>query len=238
MNILDEIVSGKKPRAVRSMTDAIKSSAGMGLIAEIKRKSPSRGSIREVDPVDAAHLMAEAGADAISVLTNKQYFGGSLDDLKAVSGAVGVPVIRKDFITEFRELYEAVAYGADAVLLICALLEDRTKEFVTEAGRIGLECLVEVHDEGELEHALSSGAQLIGVNNRDLSTLKVDLATCEAILPLIPEDRIKVAESGVHTPEDALRMKDAGADAILVGTSVMEAADIGAKVGGLKDACV
>jgi indole-3-glycerol phosphate synthase len=237
MDFLEKVKEGKKVRGRRSLIDGIEVSGGIALIAEIKRRSPSGGVLRKLDAVETAKKMESAGADAISVLTNEEYFGGSLHDLEEVSGAVNIPVLRKDFITDKDELYEAVAFGGDAVLLIAGLLESETKEFVDEAHRIGLECLVEVHGKGDLHYALDSNARLIGVNNRDLSTLKVDLKTAEEIIPFIPGDRIIVAESGINTVEDVKRMRDAGAGAILVGTSVMKAGDLEAKIRELKSAC-
>ncbi len=236
MDFLDKIKMGKKKaRKKRSLIESIKSAKGLALISEIKKKSPSQGLLRSLDPVTAAREMEEAGANAISVLTDEKYFGGSLEDLRSVSQTVKIPVLRKDFITDKHQLYETVTYGADAVLLIVGLLEENTKDFVDEAHRIGLECLVEIHDIKELDNAIDSGAKLIGINNRDLVSLKIDLKTFEYISPLIPNDRIKVAESGIHNGEDAFRMAEAGASAILVGTSIMKTPDLSEKIRELKD---
>ncbi|MFH1402637.1 MAG: indole-3-glycerol phosphate synthase TrpC [Candidatus Altiarchaeota archaeon] len=235
-DFLDQFRRKLERRRRLSLAKAIESSKGIALIAEVKKKSPSHGDIRGLDPYETARIMESSGADAISVLTEEKHFGGSLEDLRRVSDAVKIPVMRKDFITDVQGLCEAVAYGADAVLLIAGLLESNTRDFVEEAHRIGLECLVEVHDSKELDYALDSTARMIGVNNRDLKTLRTDLRNCERIIPLIPEGRLVVAESGIHTIEDVERMAKAGADAILVGTSIMKSKDIAAKVSELKNA--
>jgi indole-3-glycerol phosphate synthase len=232
MGFIEDIVVEKRrqvKREGRSLTEAV-SSQGVSVIAEVKQASPSEGEIRVVAPAVQARLYEQAGAKAISVLTDGVHFGGHLEDLGAVKSAVELPVLRKDFIVDHYQLYEALVYGADAVLLIAAILKDETKKYVEKAREIGLECLVEVHDRSEVEYAVESDARLIGVNNRDLSTFKVELGTTEEIAPLIPDDRLIVAESGIKTRADVERMLAAGADAVLVGTTLMKADDPAAKL--------
>ncbi len=232
MNFLDK-VAGEKREAFsfrrRSLVDALESDR-VSLIAEVKRRSPSRGDIRDVDAVEAALEMEAAGASAISVLTEPTYFGGSLQDLSAVKKAVEVPVLRKEFIVDERQLTESALYGADAVLLIASILGGKTADYVVMARDLGLECLVEVHGEEDLCHALASTAKLIGVNNRDLESLGIELGTTEHLSSMIPGDRILVAESGVKSREDVERMRKAGAKAVLVGTAVMESENIAEKI--------
>ncbi len=190
------------------------------LIAEVKPSSPSR-FIRNVTPEDAAQLAREmeaGGAAAISVLTEPQFFKGSLGNLATVRQAVSIPVLRKDFIIDKAQICEA---DSDLVLLIAGILGGKLGDFVDECMSCGREPLVEVHNEKELENALSSHTGIIGINNRDLDTLKVDITTTEKMAPLI-SGRIIISESGISTPQDAVRMMEAGADALLVGTSIMQ----------------
>ncbi|MBD3387845.1 MAG: indole-3-glycerol phosphate synthase TrpC [Candidatus Altiarchaeales archaeon] len=232
MSFLDDIVGEKRvelERKRRSLVDAV-AKRGVSVIAEVKRRSPSDGELNLVDSVGTAVTYESSGASAISVLTDEKHFGGTLNDLKAVKAAVDIPVLRKDFIVDELQLYESLVYRADAVLLIAAILKEETPVFVEKARLLGLDCLVEVHDEDDLKYALSSKAKLIGVNNRNLETFEVDLAVTENLAPMIPKDRLIVAESGVHTREDVLRMKEAGADAILVGTSLMRSGDLESKM--------
>ena len=198
-------------------------------IAEVKRRSPTRGEIRPgADPVAIARGYERAGAAAISVLTDGPLFGGSLADLTAVRAAVGIPVLRKDFLVSPQMVQEARAATADSCLLIVAMLSDAELSTCLRAARdLGMEPLVEVHDLEELERALQVGARIVGVNNRNLHSLDIDLATSEALLPRLPQGVVRVAESGVHTPADRDRMRSAGADALLVGTSLMTAPDPG-----------
>jgi len=227
MGFIDEVAGAKRrelKRRRRSLVDAV-SAPGLSVIAEVKQASPSEGRIKVVAPAVQARLYESAGASAVSVLTEERHFGGSLEDLRAVKAAVEVPVLRKDFIVDVYQLYESLVYGADAVLLMAAILKDDTKTYVLKAHEIGLECMVEVHDAGEVDYAVESGARLIGINNRDLETLKVELGTTERLMPLIPDDRLIVAESGIKTREDVERMEAAGADAVLVGTALMRADD-------------
>jgi indole-3-glycerol phosphate synthase len=200
------------------------------LIAEVKRASPSAGAIDSgLDAPAQARRYAEAGCACVSVLTDGPGFGGSLDDLDAVRKAVTVPLLRKDFVLDRYQLLEARAHGADAALLIVAAIpEELLRRLLDDCRALGLAALVETHDEAEAEAALRAGAAIVGVNNRNLRTFVVDLATSERVLPLLP-DRVKgVAESGVRTPADALRLRKAGAANLLVGEALVRAADPGA----------
>ena len=221
----------------------------MALIAEVKKASPSAGVIRkDFDPVRIAKEYEAAGASCLSVLTDEKFFQGSLDHLRQIRAAVKLPLLRKDFIIDERQILEAIEWGADAILLIVAILDDaRLQRFHALATEAGLSALVEVHDEAELECALAAGANLIGVNNRNLKTFKVDLATTEKLAAelyrrtgVAPVSNLKnangdrqdacptlVAESGIHTRADVERLKRCGANAILVGESLIKGGDIG-----------
>jgi len=205
------------------------------LIAEVKKASPSRGIIRpDFNPVEIAQTYASNGASAISVLTEPRYFQGSLNHLKSIRNALGnkrLPLLRKEFLCDPYHIYESRAYGADSLLLIVAILTpERLNELIGLSYELGLSCLVEVHNEAELEIALMSQARIIGINNRDLSTLTVDLATTERLRPLIPPDRIVVSESGIKDRSDMEKLKKWGIDAVLIGESLMSATDIVAKM--------
>lgn len=202
---------------------------GVRVIAEVKRASPSAGAIDGgLDAAAQARRYAGAGAAAISVLTDGPGFGGSLEDLRAVRGAVRVPLLRKDFVIDRYQLLEARLHGADAALLIvAALAPEALRELLAACAPLGLAALVEVHERAELEAALAAGARIVGVNNRDLRTFAVDLATGERLLPLLPPEVKGVAESGVRTPEDARRLRAAGAANLLVGEALVRAADPG-----------
>jgi indole-3-glycerol phosphate synthase len=217
--------------APRSLAAALRARRP-GLIAEIKRASPSRGPLRaDLDVVALARIYAEAGASAISVLTEERYFQGSLADLKAVREAVDVPLLRKDFIFDMYQVFEARAYGADAVLLIAAILNPGLlTSLIALARSLGLECLVEVHDEPELERALMAGAEIVGINNRDLRTFEVDLATTERLRPLVPAEVTVVAESGVHTRADVQRLAALDVHGVLIGEALVLADDPADKI--------
>ncbi len=204
----------------------------VALIAEIKRASPSRGVLlADLDPVALATTYAANGAAALSVLTDARFFGGDLAHLVAVRAAVSVPVLRKDFVLDPYQVYEARAAGADAVLLIVAALDDaRLADLHALVADLGMAALVEVHDEAELERALALGAPLIGVNNRDLHTFAVDLATTERLTRLLPQEVTLVAESGIFSGADVRRMGAAGARAVLVGEALVTAPDVAARV--------
>lgn len=197
---------------------------GSSVIAEVKRKSPSKGALADIpDPAALAAEYAAGGAAAISVLTEQRRFGGSLADLAAVRAAVDVPLLRKDFIVEAYQLLEARVYGADLALLMCSALADGPlQELYGCALELGLTPLVEVHDEAEAERAVALGAELIGVNARNLKTLQVDGDTFGRVSPLIPEDRVKVAESGIFSPTDVKRYVAEGARVVLVGEALVK----------------
>ncbi len=201
--------------------------ARSSVIAEVKRRSPSKGDLAEIpDPAELAGRYAAGGAAAISVLTEERRFGGSLADLRAVRAAVDVPVLRKDFMVEPYQLVEARAAGADLVLLIVAALDDDTlRRLHDEARELGLTVLVEVHDEAETERAVALGAELVGVNARDLRTLDVDLGAFARLAPLVPGDRVLVAESGITGPDDVATYVGLGARAVLVGEALVRDGD-------------
>jgi indole-3-glycerol phosphate synthase len=221
----------------------------IALIAEVKKASPSAGVIcQDFDPVRIAKEYEAAGASCLSVLTDEKFFQGALDHLRQIRAAVKLPLLRKDFMIDERQILEAIEWGADAILLIVAILEDvRLKRFHAMAAEAGLAALVEVHDEVELQRALKIGASLIGVNNRNLKNFKVDLATTERLAAKLKSGTgfqpvserqdacptLLVAESGIHSRADVERLKRCGADAILVGESLMRGGDIQTKVRGL-----
>ncbi|MCX8156463.1 MAG: indole-3-glycerol phosphate synthase TrpC [Verrucomicrobiae bacterium] len=208
----------------------------MALIAEVKKASPSAGVIRpDFDPVAIARAYEAAGADCLSVLTDERFFQGHLEYLRQIRAAVSLPLLRKDFILDERQILEAVEWGADAILLIAAILDDdRLRQLHALATAAGLAALVEVHDEAELQRALALRAPLIGVNNRDLTTFTVDLATTERLAAQLGQHAcLLVAESGIHTRADVERLERCGARAILVGESLMRAPSLEAKVAEL-----
>ncbi len=235
--MLDKIIERKKEE-IKSLNiliekgtnthlfrDALQA-GGLSVIAEIKRKSPSAGEINEiVDPVRLAKEYVAGGASAISVLTDRVGFGGSLQDLKRVAAAVDVPVLRKDFVIDIKQIAEAKKAGASAILLIVAVLGKKTQAFINACEDIGLDALVEVHDEAELEIALEAGAEIIGVNSRNLKTFEVNLSIAKKLARNIPEGIIKVAESGIKSPRMAQEMSQALYDGVLVGQALVEAKD-------------
>lgn len=202
---------------------------GLSVIAEIKRRSPSAGDIdASLEPVSLALKYEVGGASAISVLTEPDFFGGSLDDLVAVRAATSLPVLRKDFTIDVRQVFEARANGADAILLITAILSDaQLGELLVAAGNAGCAAIVEVHDRADLERALEAGASVVGVNNRDLSTFRTDLGIAEELADALrfAGHVVRIAESGVSDPVDAKRMRRAGYDAILVGEALVRTLD-------------
>ena len=219
--------------AARPVTPALRG-ASIALIAEVKKASPSRGLLRaDFDAVALAKTYANAGAAAISVLTDEKYFQGSPADLAAIRKALpdGPPLLRKDFLIDKYQVYEARFAGADAVLLICAILEANSlAELTTCAKSLGLDALIEVHNEKELQVAISVGADLIGINNRDLRSFDVDLATAERLAPLVTDGATLVAESGIFSPADIRRMEACGVSAVLIGEALVTASDPGAKI--------
>jgi indole-3-glycerol phosphate synthase len=202
------------------------------LITEVKRASPSRGILcPDFDPVTLATRYAQGGAAAISVLTEENYFGGSLDHLVVIREAVNLPLLRKDFILDPYQVYETAAYGADALLLIVAILsQEQLSALLSLSHTLGLGCLVEVHNEAEVNRAMASGAGVIGINNRDLRTFSVDINTTRRLRPLLPREQIVVSESGIRSHEDVRKLKQWGINAVLIGEALVTASDIPAKM--------
>ena len=202
------------------------------LIAEVKQASPSRGMLSpNFNPIELAQTYAEGGAAAISVLTEENYFMGSVEHLAAIKEVVGLPLLRKDFIFDPYQVYESRAYGADALLLIASILsQGQLKELISLSHSLGLRCLVEVHNEGEVERAVLSEAEIIGINNRDLNTFTVDINTTRRLRPLIPQERIVVSESGIKSKRDIEKLGKWGVDAVLVGEALVTANDVLAKM--------
>jgi indole-3-glycerol phosphate synthase len=202
------------------------------LIAEVKQASPSRGMLSSnFNPIELAQTYAEGGAAAISVLTESNYFMGSIEHLAAIKEVVGLPLLRKDFIFDLYQIYESRAYGADALLLIASILsQQQLKEFVSLSHSLGLRCLVEVHNEGEVERAVFSEAEIIGINNRDLDTFVVDINTTHRLRPLVPKEKIVVSESGIKSKRDIEKLEKWGVDAVLVGEALVTAGDVLAKM--------
>ncbi len=250
MTVLDEIIAHKRAEVAASRARvplaemrarAASAAAGapardfaaaiagptLRIIAEVKRASPSAGAIREdADPAATARRYERAGAAAVSVLTDRRYFAGSPDDLRAVRQAVGLPVLRKEFIVDPYQIYESRTLGADAVLLIAgAVPADDLAALARLAGELGMAAVFEVHTEAHVDEALAAGARVIGINNRDLRTLAVDLDTTLRLRPRIPAGITVVSESGIATPDDVARVCRAGVDAILVGTALMASPD-------------
>lgn len=225
---LEERARAQVPRGFAEALAAAHAAGRTALIAEIKRASPSRGRIREdFDPVELARAYHDAGATCLSVLTNRPFFEGDDSYLSAARAAVPLPVLRKSFLIDPWQVVEARAIGADCVLVIMAAVDDALAAELLDAARSwGLDALVEVHDEAELDRALALDARLIGINNRNLRTLEVSLATFERLAPRVPDDRLLVAESGIYTREDVLRLRRAGAKAFLVGESLMRQPDV------------
>ncbi|MDP3722950.1 MAG: indole-3-glycerol phosphate synthase TrpC [Candidatus Omnitrophota bacterium] len=218
--------------AERSFRAALDVPGRLSLIAELKRKSPSKGMLRErFDPVSLAQNLQEAGAAALSVLTDEPFFGGHLDFLRDVKQFTELPVLRKEFIIDPYQVYEAALYEADAVLLIARVLpEPLLVRCLQVAVRLGLEPFVEVHSEAELEIAVRAGAHVIGINHRDLTSFQLDLRLSERLVPRVPAGKLIVAESGIQTAEDVKRMQRLGVHAVLIGEALMTAADPAAKV--------
>jgi indole-3-glycerol phosphate synthase len=252
---LDEIVAAHRAsvardeRDLRALTDAARRAGpsrgfaralqpdGLSVIAEIKRRSPSKGALapEDLDPALLAKAYEQGGAACLSVLTDSDYFGGSSDDLARARAAVDVPVLRKDFTVGERDVCDARLMGADAVLLIAAVLSDEElARFHDLTAELGLDALVEVHDEPELERALAVGATLVGVNQRDLSTFEVDHDRALRMASAMPASVVKVAESGVRGAADAHDLATAGYDAVLVGEHLVTALDPGAAIGALR----
>lgn len=235
---LDELKERADRQPQARDAESVLRGAGVKVIAEVKRASPSAGELAEIpDPAELARQYEAGGAHCISVLTEERRFRGSLADLVAVRAAVEVPVLRKDFIVSSYQLWEARACGADMALLIVAALDQEALVSLVERARsIGLHPLVEVHDEAEVERAVAAGATLIGVNSRNLKTLQVDREVFSRLAPMIPDNAVKIAESGVRGPHDLLAYASHGAQAVLVGEAVATAADPQAAVHDLVSA--
>lgn len=248
-DVLNEIVAKKKEKIIlakqqlsetdlkekihsipptRAFIKAINKPRTISLIAEIKKQSPSKGIIREYfNPQEIGKIYQECGAQAISVLTEEDYFAGSVAYINEVKNAVKLPILRKDFVLERYQVYESRFYGADAILLISELLsQESLSELVELARTLGLDCLIEVHTERDLKKAMKVKAPLIGINNRNLHSLEVDFKTTEKLYPMIPKDKLVVVESGIKGYQDILFLKVLGVKAALIGTFFMEAIDI------------
>ncbi|WAH35126.1 indole-3-glycerol phosphate synthase TrpC [Alicyclobacillus dauci] len=217
-----------KKRDFRSFKGALLQRSSLGVISEIKRKSPSKGVIQsEIDPIARAKVYERAGATAISVLTDRDFFGGSMEDLREVRKSVTIPVLRKDFIIDEIQIDEAYAAGADVVLLIAAALAPRRlSELSAYAQSLGLDVLLEVHGLHEVDAALAASPSVIGINNRNLHTFEVDLGITEQTIAALPKNQVVISESGIFGRDDAQRMVDAGAHAILVGELLMRHKDL------------
>ena len=204
----------------------------IAVIAEVKKASPSKGIIREdFDPVGIAKIYAANGASALSVLTDERFFQGSADYLTQIASVIDRPILRKDFTIDSYQIYEARAIGASAVLLIVSILSaEELASFLSISRELGLDALVEVHEEAELVVALEAGADIVGINNRNLKTFETSLDTTFQLIDQMPDDVLKVSESGIYTRDDVVALRDAGADAVLVGESLMREPDIGAKL--------
>ncbi len=218
--------AGDAPQ-VRDFAAALGGGSTVSLIAECKRRSPGAGRIRpDLDPVTLARGYERAGASALSVLTDRTYFGGSLADLGAAREATGIPVLRKDFTLEPIQVAEARAAGADAVLLIVRILDDAMlRELLDAAASFGMAALVETHDVGEVGRALGAGARILGINNRDLATFTTDLDTTVTLLDRVPDGVVVISESGIRSPDDVEALGRAGVDAVLVGETLLRAPD-------------
>jgi indole-3-glycerol phosphate synthase len=229
---LEELSSKRQPP--RDFASALQGD-GVKLIAEIKRASPSKGTIRpDLDAVQLAQTYAQNGAAAISVLTEERYFDGTLEELFAISKELQeskIPLLRKDFIFDTFQVYESRAFGADALLLIVSILSsEQFTELLSLSHNLGMHCLVEVHNEAEVESAILSGAHIIGINNRDLKTFTIDLTTTKRLRPLIPPHCIVVSESGIYNRGDVQMLREWGVDAILVGEALVAAGDVAKKI--------
>lgn len=256
-NFLDEIISHKKKELIeakkkysagelrkrinnspplRDIESALTSpSTPIRIIAEVKKASPSKGIIREdFDPVEIAKTYEANGAAAISVLTEENFFHGSLDYLKKIREVTAIPLLCKDFIFEEYQVYQSRVFGADAFLLIAAILDDSKLKELLKTGRgLGMQAVVEVHNLEELKRVLQTDAEIIGINNRDLKTFKTDISTTERLIKEVPQDKIVVSESGINTAEDISRLRGWGAHAFLIGESLMRERDIAKKLAEL-----
>ena len=228
LSVLKERATKRRPR---DFAAALRGK-NIKLIAEVKKASPSKGLLcPDFKPMEMAKIYAQNGAAAISVLTEVNYFQGNITYLKTIREAVNVPLLRKDFIFDEYQVYEAAAYGADAILLITAILSpEKLQELLELSGKLNLSCLVEVHNEEELFKALLAGAEIIGINNRDLNTFKVDTNVTRRLRLLVPDGQIVVSESGISNKDDMKKMKECKVNAVLVGEALVTAADIPGKM--------
>jgi indole-3-glycerol phosphate synthase len=224
--------------AARGFRNQLLAAEGIAVISEVKRRSPSKGDLApEIDPAQLAQTYALGGASCLSVLTDEAWFGGSVDDLQQARSAVSLPVLRKDFTVDARDVVDARLMGADAVLLIAAALDDaELRAFSALARELGLDVLVEIHDEPELERALNADADLVGVNQRDLLTFEVDQQRAVRIAPQMPAGVVRVAESGIRGPDDARTLSAAGYHALLVGETLVTSRDPADTLRGLRTA--
>lgn len=230
-----EAAAGTKNRTAKSFAKAL-AAEGLSVIAEVKKASPSKGLIQpDFRPAETAAAYERSGASAISVLTEEAYFQGGSDYLRQVREAVALPILRKDFIFDDYQIYEAKVIGADAVLLIVAILGDEEiRSFMALAASLGLDALVEVHDEAEMARAIACGATLIGINNRDLKTFNVELSTTQRLLPMVPAGTLAISESGIRDARDMETVKAWGADAVLIGETLMRSTDVESTLKALK----
>jgi len=231
-DLVDYIQEAMEIEDHRPFREALTSSDRLALIAEVKKASPSAGVIREdFDPVALARAYEEAGASAISVITERNYFQGQLEFIEKIREATSLPILRKDFITDEYQVVESKLAGADAVLLICSILDwRRVLSLMSLTERLNMECLVEIHNARELDIALIAGARLIGINNRDLQTLEVDVQTTPRLIKHIRDPIPTVSESGISKPEDLALVKEAGCQAVLIGHSLLQQGDVKAAV--------
>jgi indole-3-glycerol phosphate synthase len=231
--ITEFIDSRRLLKGIRPFKEAISSGEGLNLIAEIKKKSPSfkRNFFRKLDINSIANIYKAGGAKAISVLTDKKFFSGNILHINEVKCAIDLPVLRKDFIIDEYQVYESRYFGADAILLIARILSlDQLKSFMHLAKNINMDVIIEVHDENDLEKSLLSGAEIIGINNRDLDTFAVTIENTLRLIPKIPEGIIKISESGISSNEDILSIRKAGLNAVLIGSAFLGADDIAKKI--------
>lgn len=239
LEVVREAALGRRDDRVQPFLQALRRD-GLGFICEVKKASPSKGVISEDFPyLDIANTYASAGADCISCLTEPKWFLGSDAIFTDIRAAVSTPMLRKDFVVDPYQLYQAKVMGADCVLLICALLDrDTLRDYLGICDHLGLSALVETHDSAEIASAVSAGARIIGVNNRNLKDFSVDFSNASRLRELIPPEIIYVAESGVRTPEDVATLRSIGADAVLIGETLMRAEDKGAMLQALRSAAL
>lgn len=227
------IDSKRLRRGMRPFIEAITSGDRINLIAEIKKKSPSKRKnfFRKMDVSRLAEIYAKNGAKAISVLTDKKFFGGDISHINEVRCSVNLPVLRKDFIIDEYQVYESRYFGSDAILLIARILtKEQIKSFMHLAKNVGMDSIVEIHNEKDLEKALCAGAKIIGINNRDLDTFKVDINNTFRLVSKMPKEILKMSESGIKSNEDISRLRKIGVSAVLIGEAFLEAEDIGGKI--------